>query len=84
VRFDWVCEAISTRAEFHGELSPKVKNGTSIGAAPSKLEFDAKPGGKLEATPPLSPAVEAEYLWFKGKLKIMGYEGQDLITVKNP
>jgi len=61
--------------EAHGELSPNMKNGTSIGAAPSKVEFLGASSGELES----SVNIVA-----KGKTKLMGYEGQDLIAVKNP
>ena len=62
--------------EFHGELKPNMKNGTSIGASPSKVEFKGPESGEMDS----SIGVGC----YKGKLKLMGYEGQDLITIKNP
>ena len=53
-----------------------MKNGTSIGASPSKVEFKVPESGELESS--IGGGV------YRGKLKLMGYEGQDLITVKNP
>jgi len=70
-----ICAASALNVEFHGSLTPKVTNGSSIGAAPSKLEFNPA-AGSLEST---SGAGE-----MSGKLKLMGYEGQELIQVKNP
>jgi hypothetical protein len=69
------CAANGTDIQFHGSLAPQVINGTSIGASPSKLEFG--PGsGSLQST---AGAGEVA-----GRLKLMGYEAQDLIQAKNP
>jgi len=70
-----ICKGV-LEGEAHGELSPNMKNGTSIGASPSKVEFRGAESGELEGSP--------ENIVSKGKTKLMGYEGQDLITVKNP
>jgi hypothetical protein len=61
--------------EFHGPLKPKATNGSSIGGAPSKFEFNAA-AGSLEST---SGAGEVT-----GKMKLLGYEAQELVQVKNP
>ena len=62
--------------EIHGELTPRISNGRAIGSAPSTIEFEGSPSGELESAVGIST--------FTGKLKVLGYEGQDLITVKNP
>jgi hypothetical protein len=60
----------------HGELSPEIENGTGIGSSPSIVRFG--PGsGALE----IGPGVNVE---FTGKLKMMGYESQEIISTKNP
>jgi hypothetical protein len=61
--------------EFHGNLKPKVKAGTLIGAAPSRLEFDATSGSLQSAAG--SGAVTA-------KLRVMGFEAAEIIRANNP
>jgi hypothetical protein len=75
IKFKIVCTGV-INVEFHGELFPNTKNGTSIGASPSKVEFKGATSGELES--------ELGTGTVKGNLKQMGYEGQDLLTVKNP
>jgi len=75
IKFKVVCAGL-INTEFHGELFPNTKNGTSIGAAPSKVEFLGATSGELESAAGTGTV--------KGKLKQMGYEGQDLLTIKNP
>jgi hypothetical protein len=75
IKFKIVCAEV-INVEFHGELFPNTKNGTSIGASPSKVEFLGATSGELESG--LGNGT------VKGKLKQMGYEGQDLLTVQNP
>jgi len=75
LKLEFKCAGIF-ETEFHGELKPNAKNGTSIGASPSKVEFKGPESGELESS--------IGGGWYRGKLKLMGYEGQDLITVKNP
>jgi hypothetical protein len=58
---------------WSGELSPELEAGTAIGSAPSKLTFNS---GELE--------VGAEKGTVAGKLKMMGYEGGEIVTTKNP
>jgi hypothetical protein len=70
-----ICAASALNVQFHGTLKAKVKGGSEIGVAPSKLEFEAG-SGALEST------LGAGEL--TGKLKLMGYEGQELIGVSNP
>jgi hypothetical protein len=64
------------KVKSKGELSPLVENGTAIGSAPSKINFDAE-SGELEIANVKEGKVTE-------KLKGMGYEGGELITVKNP
>jgi hypothetical protein len=71
IRFEVVCLVNAIKLKFSGELSPKAINGTEIGIAPSKIEFDAGAGTLESATGPGEVG---------GKLKIMGYEGQELLT----
>jgi len=59
--------------ESHGELSPKVTNGSGIGSSPSKVKFDATSGELESGAGPDSVS---------GTLKIMGYEGQEIIAAK--
>jgi hypothetical protein len=65
---------INTKSK--GELNPLVSNGTSIGLAPSKVVFDAA-SGELEIANVKEGKAE-------GSLKVMGYEGSELISSKNP
>jgi hypothetical protein len=64
------------KVKSKGELSPLVANGTSIGASPSKLTFDAE-SGELE----LANVKEGKVT---GSLKIMGFEEGGLMSSKNP
>ena len=58
--------------EFHGSLKPTLRAGTVIGANPSKLEF-APSSGSL-----------SEEGTFTGELKLMGFEGAEILRPKNP
>jgi hypothetical protein len=60
----------------HGELSPEVENGTAVGSAPARLLFGAG-SGALEIGPGLN-------VGFTGSVKMMGYEGEEVISTKNP
>jgi hypothetical protein len=70
-----ICAASALNVEFHGNLKPKVKAGTLIGAAPSRLEFDATSGSLQSAAG--SGAVTA-------KLRVMGFEAAEIIRANNP
>jgi hypothetical protein len=59
-----------------GELTPKLKNGTLIGSAPSKIEFGAG-SGELELAGVREGAVT-------GALKVMGYNEAEIISTSNP
>jgi hypothetical protein len=59
-----------------GELTPKLKNGTLIGSAPSKIEFGVG-SGELE----LAGVKEGKV---NGSLKAMGYSEGEIITTSNP
>jgi hypothetical protein len=64
-------------ANIKGEVSPLVENGTGIGGvAASKLRFDAE-SGELEVSSVKEAKVAASP-------KLMGYEGGELISTKNP
>jgi len=65
---------INTKSK--GELQPLVVNGTAIGSSPSKVTFDAE-SGELEIANVKEGKAE-------GSLKILGYEGTELISSKNP
>jgi hypothetical protein len=58
-----------------GELTPQLENGSSIGAAPSRLQFNSG-SGELE--------VGTEKAQVANNLKMMGFEGGELITAKAP
>jgi hypothetical protein len=65
-------------ADFLGETAPTVlNNGISIGVTPGEEAFDQPGSGELEN-------VTLGGLKIAGKLKILGYAGQELIEVKNP
>jgi hypothetical protein len=66
------------KTKLKGELSPLTENGTAIGSAPSKLVFN-KEAGLLELGEP--PVKNTEV---NGTLKILGYEGMELLSTKNP
>jgi hypothetical protein len=59
-----------------GELRPKIKNGTLIGSAPTKVEFGIG-SGELTLAGLLEGKVE-------GSLKLMGYETGEIISEKKP
>jgi hypothetical protein len=64
--------------QFFGEQTPKIlNNGSAIGSKPGESEFDQPGSGELEST------------FFgkgktTGKVKVEGYEEEELISVKNP
>jgi hypothetical protein len=64
-----------SNVEFHGVLKPNVESGTSIGAAPSKLEFSATTG-ELQSGAGAGKVI--------AKLKLMGYETGELLQAKTP
>ena len=65
-----ICVGGSSNVEFHGMLKPSVEPGSSIGAAPAKLQFGAG-SGELEGGGKIA-----------GLLKFMGFEGGDIIRAK--
>ena len=70
------CEPV-TKTKFFGENAPKaLNNGSSIGSKPGQLEFEAG-AGALESTL-IGKGTTA------GKIKLEGYEEEELISVKNP
>jgi hypothetical protein len=60
---------------WSGELAPEIENGTAIGSAPSKLTFNS---GELEVGAGPEKGTAA------GKVKLMGYEGGEIVSIKNP
>jgi hypothetical protein len=64
------------KAPAKGELTPKIKNGTLIGSAPSKGEFGAG-SGELEIISTTEGTVT-------GNLKVMGFAEGEIITTSNP
>jgi hypothetical protein len=77
IKFLIVCPGGEINSKAKGELSPLVENGTGLGgAAASKLKFD-KEAGELEIVSVKEGVVE-------GSLKLMGYEGGELISTRNP
>jgi Galactose oxidase, central domain len=67
---------IELKAKAKGELSPLVVNGGAVGLSPSKVTFDAE-AGELE----IANVKEGKV---SGSLKLMGYEGGELISSKSP
>jgi hypothetical protein len=68
-----VCVGGTTNVQYHGMLKPEVVPGSSIGAAPAKLQFGAGSGElqSLEGTAK-----------FAGALKFMGFEGGEILRAK--
>jgi hypothetical protein len=75
IRFGVVCAAQGLTATFTGELNPLGEAGTTIGASPTTLQFKEAESGELEGA--------AETATVKGKVKLMGYTAQELLTVVN-
>jgi len=70
------CTKPVVEATFTGELTPEIVNGTSA-AKPSFAEFGAG-SGELEGPVGIGKAK------ISGKDKFLGFNEQELITVKNP
>jgi hypothetical protein len=68
-----ICVGGASNVEFHGMLKPSLEPGTSIGAAPSKLEFGAG-SGELQSVEGAGKVG--------CKLKFMGYETGELIQAE--
>jgi hypothetical protein len=69
-----ICVGTAGNVEFHGMLKPNIEPGTSIGAAPSKLEFGAG-SGELQSVEGAGTVA--------ARLKLMGFEGGELIRARN-
>src|SRR5207302_9218336 len=67
-----ICVGGTSNVEFHGMLKPSLEAGTSVGAAPAKLEFGAG-SGELQS--------KEGAVTFAGRLKLMGYEGGESVGV---
>jgi hypothetical protein len=74
VKLHVVCRGGTYNKSLSGKLEPTIENGTSIGSSPTKITFAA--GG-------LKNGVEPE-IKFGGKMKVMGFEGGELIQFKHP
>jgi hypothetical protein len=66
-----VCVGGESNVEFHGTLTPKLEAGSSIGAAPAKLEFGTG-SGALQSIEGAGPVA--------ARLKFMGFEGGEIIS----
>jgi len=60
--------------KWKGELAPELENGTAVGSSPSKLTFNS---GELEVEATTEGKVS-------NKLRMMGFEGGEIISTKNP
>jgi hypothetical protein len=70
-----ICAASALNVEFHGTLKPRLKGGTMIGLGSSRLEFEASSGSLESAEGPGA---------LTGNLKLMGFEGGEIIQARNP
>ena len=75
IRFSVVCAAQALKSEFAGELNIAGEGGTLIGSSPAKLEFKGAETGELESAIGTGTVT--------GKVKLMGYEAQEVLTVEN-
>jgi hypothetical protein len=62
-----------SNVEFHGTLKPTLEPGVSIGSGPAKLEFGAG-SGNLQGPEGAGNAT--------GRLKFMGFEGEEILSAK--
>jgi hypothetical protein len=75
VRLSVSCPAKGIKPELRGALNAMGESGTMIGSAPAKLGFKGAESGELES------GIGGVVL--TGKLKLMGYEAEEVITVVN-
>ena len=68
-----ICVGGASNVEFHGSLKPEIEPGTSIGAAPARLEFGAA-SGSLQSVEGAGDVA--------AHLKFMGFEGGEIIRAK--
>jgi hypothetical protein len=68
-----VCVGGAGNVEFHGKLAPQLEAGTTIGAAPARLAFGAG-AATLQSTEGAGTVV--------ARLKLMGFEGGEIISAK--
>jgi hypothetical protein len=68
-----ICVGGATNVEFHGLLKPQVEAGAIIGAGPAHLAFGAA-AGSLQSAEGVGNV--------SGKLKLMGFEGGEVISGK--
>jgi len=72
-----ICVGGTSDVRYHAMLKPSLEPGTSIGASPAKLEFGAAAGT-------LASEGEQGTGTVVGRLKLMGFEGGEMIRAKNP
>ena len=68
-----ICLGGTSNVEFHGSLKTSLENGTGIGYGPARLIFGTGSGSLTSAEGP--GAVTAQ-------LKLMGFEGAEIVSVK--
>ena len=74
IKWDVACTGAAYNKKWKGELAPELENGTAIGSAPSKLTFNS---GELKVEGVTEGKVS-------NKLKLMGYEGGEIVSTKAP
>ena len=74
IQWKVACTGLAYSKSWKGELAPELENGTAIGSAPSKLTFNS---GELEVEAVAEGKVS-------NKLKLMGYEGGEIVSTKAP
>jgi hypothetical protein len=74
IKWKVACTGLAYSKSWAGELGAGLESGTAIGSAPSKLTFNS---GELK----VEGTKEGKVTY---KLKMMGYEGGEIISTKNP
>jgi len=74
IQWKVACTGLAYSKSWKGELAPELENGTAIGSAPTKLTFNS---GELKVEGVTEGKVS-------NKLKLMGYEGGEIVSTKAP
>ena len=74
IKWKVACTGLAYSKSWAGELGAALESGTAIGSAPTKLTFGT---GELKVEGTKEGKVT-------NKLKMMGYEGGEIISTKNP
>jgi hypothetical protein len=74
IQWKVACTGLAYSKKWTGELAPELENGTAIGSAPTKLTFNS---GELKVEGVTEGKVS-------NKLKLMGYEGGEIVSTKSP